>query len=66
MIARLFPASNLTVDTGGKEALGKNGIEKEMVDTQAGVPTPRVPKIVPEGVDAFGRIQRAHGIRLVR
>jgi hypothetical protein len=33
MIARLFPATHLAVDTGGKKAFGQSGAQHEVIDT---------------------------------
>ena len=63
MIARLFPASYVPVDTGGKKAFGQSGAQHEVIDTQPCIPAPRVSEIVPKGVDAFCGMQLAQGIR---
>jgi hypothetical protein len=34
-----------------------------MVDTQAGIPGKRLPKVFPERVDAFARVKRAQGVK---
>jgi hypothetical protein len=51
MITGLLPTARARVDLGGGEALGCDGIEKEMIDAQACIALKGSPPIFPEGVD---------------
>ncbi len=62
MIAGFFPAPYIAVDIGCDQASGERWAEQQMVDAQAGIPAPGVTEIIPEGVDAFLRVQRAQRI----
>src|SRR5262245_44353935 len=59
MIARLLPAAHLTVHAGLDEPARSRRAEQQMDYAQAGVAGPRVPEIIPEGVDALVRVKSA-------
>jgi predicted XRE-type DNA-binding protein len=64
MIACLLPAAHLPVHIRRDQTVSNRWAEQQMVDTQAGVPRPRVSKVVPESVDAFTWMKRPHRIGL--
>src|SRR5271156_2788878 len=62
VIARLFPTAHLTVDIRRDETLRYGWAEEQMIDAKACVPDPRIPEIIPEGVDPFTRMKPAQRI----
>lgn len=62
MIARLFPTAHIAADAGSFKTLPDVGAEKKMIDAQSGIARERIPEVLPERVDAFVRIEIAHGI----
>lgn len=52
----------MPVDAGGEKPARNRRRQHEVVDAQAGVATPSIPKVIPEGVNALARMQRAYGI----
>lgn len=62
VIAGLFPTAHLPVDTRRDETLRYGWAEDQMIDAKARVPDPRIPEIIPEGVDPFTRMKRAQRI----
>jgi hypothetical protein len=62
MIACLLPAADLTVHVRRDETAGDRGAQEQMIDPKARIPGPGVPEVVPEGVNALIRMERAECI----
>src|SRR6516165_419216 len=62
VIAGLFPTAHLPVDIRRDETLRYGWAVEQMIDAKARVPNPRVPEIIPEGVDPLDRMKRAQRI----
>lgn len=62
MIAGLLPATHLAINSGLLQSAGERGIQQQMVDAQAGIARPRIPKIVPKGVNPLLGMKLADGI----
>lgn len=60
MIGRLLPPPDIPVHAGG-ESSGGGGVEEEMINPEPGVSSPGTPHLLPEGVDAVGRVQLPDG-----
>jgi hypothetical protein len=58
MIACMIEAPHLPVDTRIDKPIGDGTTEEQVIETEAGVPLPRKPQVVPEGVDALFRMAR--------
>jgi hypothetical protein len=62
MIARVLPASYLSIHAGGDGPPGGCGAEQQMVNVQVRVTGPGVPEVVLEGVDALAGVTSAHSV----
>src|SRR5208283_2207464 len=62
VIARLSPTTHITVDIRRDETLRDGWAEEQMIDAKARVTDPRIPEIIPEGVDPFTRMKRSQRI----
>ena len=62
MIARIRLAAHRTIHARRREPLRQIGAEQQVVEPQARVARPAVPHVVPVGVDAVVRMQRADRI----
>ena len=58
MIACIFASTNLAIDAGIDQALGRLGTQEQMIDAQPGVPRPTVSHVIPERVHRRVRVQR--------
>src|SRR4051794_12073183 len=63
MIAWVFAATHLTINTGGDKPLRQRRAEQQMVDAQPGIPGKGVPEILPEGVDPLARVHCPQSVR---
>ena len=62
VITGLFPTAHLPVDIRHDKTFRYGWAEEQMIDAKARVPGPRIPKIIPEGIDPFTRMKRPHRI----
>ena len=62
MIAGFLPPADAAVDLGSDETAGERRAEQQMVDAQPGVSRKRIPKVIPECVDALARVKRAQRV----
>ena len=62
MVAGLFPAAGVGVDAGGFEPPGRDRVEQQVVDADAGVAGEGVAPIIPEGEDRLVGMEMADGV----
>src|SRR5690606_12736950 len=63
MVARLVARPKARVDAGGLEPPDERRTHEQMIDAQPGVAGESVAKVIPERVDALGRMERTQRIR---
>jgi hypothetical protein len=63
MVAGAFGAAYLPVDAGRNQPFRGRTIKQEVVQTQARVPLPAMPQIMPKRIHRLVRVQRAEGVR---
>src|SRR5215217_178254 len=62
MVAGLFPRPRFAIDSGLLEDFAERRAEQGVIDADAGVPSERVPPIMPEGINALVRVKRPQGV----
>jgi hypothetical protein len=62
VVAALLPPAHGFIDLGAFQSFGEIGCEQQMVDPQSRIAGIGVPEIIPEGIDAFVRMQGSQRI----
>src|SRR5271166_6449047 len=62
VVARLLPAPHVAIDARVVQTTRKRPTEEQVIDAQPRIPSPSVPEVIPEGVDALAGMLLAHGI----